>query len=243
MAYALQNSLQTTSVLIVGRISPSHLAAAAFSYMFAMSTAWLIALGGTTALDTLCSSSFTGSKNPYELGILLQRAFVVLGGMYFIVAILWWNSMPLFLMLGQEEQLARDSALFLRYLIPGGLGYIYFESIKKYLQAQGIMRAGTYVLLVTAPVNVGLNYMFVYTLGMGLVGAPLATGISYWLTFLGLVTYARLGKGWNAWGGWSTDCLCRMGVFAKLAGLGVIQVGTEWVSFFYDDHFFPNIYF
>lgn len=125
IAYTLQNSLQTTSVLVVGRISPAHLATAAFSYMFAMSTAWLIALGGTTALDTLCSSSFTGSKNPFELGILLQRAFVVLGGMYLVVVIIWLNSEKLFHILGQEEALSRDSALFLKWLIPGGLGYIY----------------------------------------------------------------------------------------------------------------------
>ena len=229
IAYALQNSLQTTSVLIVGRISPEHLATAAFSYMFAMSTAWLIALGGTTALDTLCSSSFTGSKNPHELGILLQRAFVVLGAMYVLVAVLWWNSQPLFLMLGQEKGLARDSALFLRCLIPGGLGYIYFESVKKYLQAQGIMKAGTYVLTITVPLNVALNYLFVYTFEFGLVGAPFATGISYWLSFIGVLIYARFVNGWNAWGGWSKECLCRMGIFARLASLGVIQVGTEWV--------------
>lgn len=232
LAYALQNSLQTTSVLIVGRISPEHLATAAFSYMFAMSTAWLIALGGTTALDTLCSSSFTGSKNPYELGILLQRAFVVLGGMYLVIIIIWWNSEPLFLMLGQEEGLARDSALFLRCLIPGGLGYIYFECVKKYLQAQGIMKAGTYVLLFTAPLNIALNYLFVYTWGLGLVGAPLATGISYWLNFLGLIGYAKFVRGWDAWGGWSKECLWRMGAFARLAALGFIQVGTEWVRDF-----------
>jgi len=73
LAYTLQNSLQTFSVLIVGRLSPEALATAAFSYMFAMSTAWLIALGGSTALDTLASSTFTGSKNPHDLGVLLQR--------------------------------------------------------------------------------------------------------------------------------------------------------------------------
>lgn len=229
IAYALQNSLQTLSVLIVGRISPGHLATAAFSYMFAMSTAWLIALGGTTALDTLCSSSFTGSKNPHELGILLQRAFVVLGAMYIVVAVLWWNSEPLFLLLGQEEGLSRDSALFLRCLIPGGLGYIYFECVKKYLQAQGIMKAGTYVLTITVPVNIALNYLFVYTLGFGLIGAPFATGISYWLSFFGVLVYARFVNGWDAWGGWSKECLCRMGIFARLAALGFIQVGTEWV--------------
>lgn len=39
LAYGLQNSLQTASVLIVGRLSPEALATSAFSYMFAMSTA------------------------------------------------------------------------------------------------------------------------------------------------------------------------------------------------------------
>ena len=51
LAYALQNSFQTLSVLIVGRGSPEDLAVAAFSYMFAMSTGWLVALGGSTALE------------------------------------------------------------------------------------------------------------------------------------------------------------------------------------------------
>lgn len=36
LAYMLQNSLQTISVLVVGRLSPEALAVAAFSYMFAM---------------------------------------------------------------------------------------------------------------------------------------------------------------------------------------------------------------
>ena len=139
LAYTLQNSLQTFSVLIVGRLSAEALATAAFSYMFAMSTAWLIALGGSTALDTLASSSFTGSKNPHDLGVLLQRGFIVLTAFYVPVAILWACSAPVFRLLGQEEYICVDSAKFLTALIPGGLGYIYFEAMKKYLQAQGTL--------------------------------------------------------------------------------------------------------
>ena len=138
LAYTLQNSLQTISVVIVGRGSPEDLATAAFAYMFAMCTAWLIALGGTTALDTLCSSAFTGSHDPHELGVLLQRAFIILGGFYVPVAIIWFFSEPIFRALGQGDQLSHDSARFLWCLIPGGLGYIYFECLKKYLQAQGL---------------------------------------------------------------------------------------------------------
>lgn len=141
LAYTLQNSLQTFSVLIIGRVSPEALATAAFSYMFAMSTAWLIALGGSTALDTLASSSFTGSKNPHDLGVLLQRGFLVLTAFYIPVAILWACSAPVFRLLGQEEYICVDSAKFLTALIPGGLGYIYFEAMKKYLQAQGALQS------------------------------------------------------------------------------------------------------
>ncbi|OSS50370.1 hypothetical protein B5807_05027 [Epicoccum nigrum] len=140
LAYALQNSLQTFSVLIVGRLSPEALATAAFSYMFAMATGWLVALGGTTAIDTLASASFTGSKNPHDLGIILQRAFVVLLLFYLPIAVLWICSAPLFRALGQEEYIARDSARFLTVLAPGGIGYIYFEALKKYMQAQGTSR-------------------------------------------------------------------------------------------------------
>lgn len=135
LAYTLQNSLQTVSVLIVGRLSPEALAVAAFSYMFAMATAWLLGLGGTTAIDTLASASFTGSKNKHDLGIILQRAMIVLSAFYLPVAVLWICSEPVFKALGQEDYVARDSSKFLTVLIPGGLGYIYFECLKKYLQA------------------------------------------------------------------------------------------------------------
>ncbi|KAH8685854.1 mate-domain-containing protein [Tricladium varicosporioides] len=231
LAYTLQNSLQTISVLIVGRLSPEALATAAFSYMFAMSTAWLIALGGSTALDTLASSTFTGSKNPHDLGILLQRSFIVLTAFYIPVAILWACSAPVFRLLGQEEYICVDSAKFLTALIPGGLGYVYFEAMKKYLQAQEIMRPGTYVLLITSPLSAGLNYLFVYTFKLHLIGAPLATGLSYWVSFFLLVLYSRFVAGSACWGGWSRACLANIATFARLAVLGVVHVGTEWWAF------------
>ena len=140
VAYTLQMSLQTLSIVVVGRASPADLSTAAFAYMFAMATAWLVGLGGSTALDTLAAAAFTGSHDPTDLGVLLQRAFIVLGAMYVPVAVLWVCSEPVFLLLGQDPDISRDSARFLTCLVPGGLGYIYFEAMKKYLQAQGRAR-------------------------------------------------------------------------------------------------------
>lgn len=136
LAYMLQNSLQTVSVLVVGRLSPEALSVAAFSYMFAMATAWLIALGGTSALDTLASSSFTRNKDKSSLGVLLQRGILVLTGFYAVAVIIWCFSEPLFRALGQPEVICVRSARFLQLLIPGGLGYIWFECMKKYLQGE-----------------------------------------------------------------------------------------------------------
>ena len=93
------------------------------------------------------------------------------------------------------------------------------------------MRPGTYVLLITSPLSAGLNYLFVYTFKMGLLGAPLATGIAYWASFLLLLAYARFVDGWQCWGGWDRKCLQNLWTFSRLALLGVIHVGTEWWAF------------
>ncbi|KAH8684958.1 putative MATE efflux family protein subfamily [Ilyonectria robusta] len=221
LSYALQASFQTVSIFIVGRAVPHHLSTAAFSYGFATVSGWLVGVGGSTALDTLASSTFTGGKSKHALGILLQRATIVLTLMYIPIAVLWFFSRPL----------SQDSCTFLRLLIPGGLGYVYFETIKKYLQAQGIFRPGTYVLLFTAPLSALLNYLLVNTAGYGVFAAPIATGIGIWLSFLGLVAYIKFVDAAECWGGWDSRCLQRMGTFAYLAILGILHVGTEWWAF------------
>lgn len=93
------------------------------------------------------------------------------------------------------------------------------------------MRPGTYVLLITSPLNGCLNYLFCYTFKIGLLGAPLATSISYWLSFGLLVLYARFVAGSECWGGWTRRAFNNMGTFARLAFLGIIHVGTEWWAF------------
>lgn len=93
------------------------------------------------------------------------------------------------------------------------------------------MRPGTYVLLITSPINAGLNYLLCYPLRLGLLAAPIATSISYWLSFTLLVLYARFIAGSDCWGGWSRASLHNLRVFARLAALGIIHVGSEWWAF------------
>ncbi|KAJ7173576.1 MATE efflux family protein [Mycena filopes] len=236
LSYILQNSIQTVSVLIAGRLGPDELSVAAFSLMLAFVTGWCVALGGTTALDTLGSGAFTGG-HPKDLSIHFQRCVIILWILLIPVCVLWWFIEPVLLSLGQSASLSRDVQIFLRILTLGAPGYIGFESLKKYLQCQGIMGASTAVLLIISPVNIGLNIFLIHHTPLGILGSPLALSLTYWLCFgfLGLWTSISSAHKQNAtWDGFQPAAIfhprsCYL--FLKLAIPGILMVGTEWAAF------------
>ncbi|KZT30058.1 MATE efflux family protein [Neolentinus lepideus HHB14362 ss-1] len=237
LSYILQNSIQTASVLIAGHLGPNELSIAAFSSMLAFVTGWIVALGGTTALDTFGSQAFTGGARRSDLSIHFQRCLVCLWILLLPVCGIWGFMEPVLLALGQEEFLSKGVQSYLRVLIVGAPGYVGFESLKKYLQCQGIMGASTLVLVLVAPVNIALNIFFVHYTSLGFLGSPVALSITYWLLFFLLIVITRFSathKRNGTWGGIQvkaaldpSSCL----VFYKLALPGILQVGTEWAAF------------
>ncbi|KAI9477976.1 MAG: mate-domain-containing protein [Benjaminiella poitrasii] len=227
--YLLQNSFQLTSIFTLGHLGSVELGASALASMFVNVSAWSIAYGTTTALDTLCSQAWTASNNKTIIGTYLQRAYLILGLIYIPIACIWWHATSIMLYFKQDPQLAEYAGLFLRYLLPGAPAYMAFEATKRYLQAQGIMHASTYAMLITAPINFILNTTFVSK--WGFVGAPLATSISYWLMLALLLLYTKYVQGHEGWGGWSRACLMDWMPFLKLAFNGIIIICAEWTAF------------
>jgi MATE family multidrug resistance protein len=54
------------------------------------------------------------------------------------IGIMWANMAPILIALGQDEVLSRNTQQYLRVLLLAAPGYIGFESLKKYLQCQGM---------------------------------------------------------------------------------------------------------
>ncbi len=80
--------------------------------------------------------------------------------------------------------------------------------------------------------NIVLNWFLVYKTDLGVNGAPIATGVSYWVSFLLLVAYAAFINGSQCWGGFQLRRAARdVHVFSSLAVLGVMHVGSEWWAF------------
>jgi len=198
---------------------------------------WCVALGGTTALDTRGSQAYTGTSQRTELSIHFQRCVVLLWILLVPVCILWAFIEPVLLSLGQSEGLSKEVQKFLRVLIFGAPGYIGFESLKKYLQCQGIMGASTLVLLIMSPINIILNIVLIHYTCLGLLGSPVALSITYWMSFflLGLTTYiSPVHKQNGTWGGIQVKAVFDLRscyLFLKLAIPGILMVGTEWAAF------------
>lgn len=194
-------------------------------------------MGGSTALDTLGSQSFTGGRRATDLSVHLQRCIVLLWALLVPVCILWAFIEPVLLGLGQPAQLSKNVQKFLRVMIIGAPGYIGFESLKKYLQCQGIMRASTMVLIVVFPINAAISIAFIHHTPLGLLGSPLALSVTYWLSFGLLALYTAFSPTHiqnGTWGGINLkavfdpkSCI----VFLKLALPGILMVGTEWAAF------------
>ncbi|KAJ7600375.1 MOP flippase [Mycena floridula] len=237
LSYILQNSIQTVSILIAGRLGPEELSVAAMALMLAFVTGWCVALGGTTALDTLGSQAFTGGSRPTDLSIHFQRCLILLWILFIPVAVLWTFIEPILISLGQPLDLSRDVQKFLRILILGAPGYIGFESLKKYLQCQGIMSASTLVLILVSPINIVLNIVLIHYTDLGLYGSPFSLSITYWLLFilLGILThFSPIHRRNETWGGINIAAALSPRscyTFLKLALPGILMVGTEWAAF------------
>jgi multidrug resistance protein, MATE family len=212
---------------------------------------WCVALGGTTALDTLGSQAFTGATRKTDLGIHFQRCVLLLWILLIPVSILWALMEPVLLALGQPPFLAFHVQRFLRVLIVGAPGYVGFESMKKYLQCQGmiwviashvlcssaalgIMGASTTILAIVSPINIGLNIVLIHYTSLGLLGSPLAVSITYWLcfAFLAIYTYfSPIHRENRTWGGIQLRTVLDFKScyeFLRLALPGILMVGTEW---------------
>ncbi|RKP06353.1 mate-domain-containing protein [Thamnocephalis sphaerospora] len=233
LAFLLQKSIDITSVFSLGHLGAQELAASALGTMFIAMTGWSVMLGMVTALDTLGSQAYTASPNPHMLGVYMQRTVLVLMLMSMPISILWWYSENVLVLLGQDPELSALSGRFIRWCIPRLVPYIGFESIRRYLQAQGIMHASTYILMVTSPLNILTNYLLVWwpPVSLGFIGAPIATAFTHWLNFILMALFVRFVDGRQCWGGWSRKALQDWGTLVSLGLAGVVLICSECWAF------------
>ncbi|KAL9090004.1 MAG: hypothetical protein Q9165_005533 [Trypethelium subeluteriae] len=231
VTFILQWSLTQASVFTVGHIGKKELAAVSLGSMTASITGYAIYQGLATSLDTLCAQAY-GSGHKHLVGLQMQRMVIFLWTITIPISIVWASGTQILKAIIPDKEVAELAGLYLKILIAGAPGYAAFESGKRFCQAQGLFSANMYCLLLCAPLNALLHYLFVWRLHLGFIGAPLAVVITETLLPLTLLTYVRFIAGRACWGGLSPRAALRnWGPMIRLAVPGLAMVLAEFLAF------------
>ncbi len=138
---------------------------------------------------------------------------------YSQLTIVWWNIGHILRSLHQPAEVSALSGRYARFLLIGLIPYYGFESLRRFLQAQGITRAMLYVSIITSLLHPVANYLYIYKLGLGYDGAPLSVVTSQWVMFVVLLGYTVIVKPHTpgTWPGFSREAFSEMGQYFKLA--------------------------
>ncbi|KAL2917389.1 ethionine resistance protein [Polyrhizophydium stewartii] len=235
VGYVLISSLSIASILSLGHVGTKELAASALTTMFCNVTGFSLGMGMNCAMDTLCSQAYTASRDKYALGKHLQRSIVVMVVMSIPISIIWLFTKEILLAFGQDPEISELSGVFARWMLPGLVPYLVGDSIKRYLQTQGIVKASMWVIAIVAPVNIFLQWFLVWSpYAIGIVGAPIATSISNTLICLMTMAYTAWIDGYETWGGWDWNealDMRQIWIYVKLGVPGIAMVCSEWWAF------------
>jgi multidrug resistance protein, MATE family len=147
------------------------------------------------------------------------------------IGVLWMCSEPIIASIVADAESARLTALYLKVMIFAIPGILVFETGKRLLQAQGLFRATTYILLVATPANIFINWLLVWRIGLGFIGAPIAIAITRTLLPVLLILYVKFVNGSQCWGGFSKRAFTRWSIMGHLALPSVIMVEAELLAF------------
>ncbi|KAF2275545.1 MATE efflux family protein, partial [Westerdykella ornata] len=232
ITYLLQYSFSLVTIFVVGHLGTEELGAVSLATMTANITGYAIYEGLATSLDTLCAQAY-GSGRKEQVGLHLQRMILLMLLVTLPIGLLWTFSGPILAALVPETKLAHMAGNYLQVLLFSCPGYAIFEAGKRFVQAQGLFNASLLVLLISTPLNMLFNYLFVFTWHLHLRGAALATVLSNTLLpiLLLLIISFIYPSSLECWTGVSRSALRNWTPMLALSLPGIIMVEAEWLAF------------
>ncbi|KAK1610426.1 hypothetical protein QYE76_034099 [Lolium multiflorum] len=227
----LQNLIPMISVMLVGHLGELPLAGASLANSFAAVTGFSLMQGMATALDTLCGQAY-GARQYHLLGIYKQRAMLILTLVSVPVAVVWFYTGSILLMVGQDEDIAIEAGTYARWMIPALFAYGLLQCHVRFLQTQNIVLPVMMGAAATALLHLPICWLLVHVLGLGSKGAALSNAISYWISVAILAVYVRVSSTCNkTWTGFSVEAFHDLLSFFRLAVPSALMLCLEWWSF------------
>ncbi|KIJ51532.1 hypothetical protein M422DRAFT_26940 [Sphaerobolus stellatus SS14] len=230
--HILEYSLVVASVVAIGHLSTTALAAATLGSMTASVSGYSIIQGFVSTLDTLLPGAWT-SAHPELVGLWSHRMSIIMGFILVPISCIWLNAESILLYLRQEPEVARLAGLYMKWLTLSLPAYTFNNISRRYFQSQGLFAVPTRIVMVIAPINALLNYLLVWgpePIRLGFIGAPIASCISMNLMSLLCILYGVYWVPRTAWHPFCRRSFQSLGVILQLGLAGVGQTASEWWS-------------
>ncbi|KAL0718888.1 hypothetical protein Bca4012_068211 [Brassica carinata] len=220
-----------TSVMFASHLGQIELAGATLANSWATVTGVTFMIGLSGSLETLCGQGF-GAKNYRMLGLHLQSSCIVSLVFTIFISIFWFFTESVLRLVGQDPNISKQAALYMKYQAPGLLACGFLQNILRFCQTQSIVTPLVIFSLFPLVINIGIAYVLVYTAGLGFIGASIATSISVWIAFLSLGTYVICSdKFKETWTGFSLESFRYVIINLKLSLPSVAMVCLEYWAF------------
>lgn len=174
-------------ILMTSKYSIDHLAGVSIG-----SSIWVPVYTGLTGIligITPIVAQFIGAKKIEDVRTFVQQGFYIALFLSFIVFLgILFLIDPVLNLIPLEDSVRLVAKKYLYMMSIGLVPLFLYSVLRSFIDALGKTRVSMFITLLSAPINIVLNYVFIYgKLGfpaLGGVGAGLGSAVTYWLILL-----------------------------------------------------------
>ncbi|RJT27923.1 MdtK family multidrug efflux MATE transporter [Buttiauxella izardii] len=197
LAQVAQTSMGFVDTVMAGGYSATDMAAVAIG-----TSIWLPAIlfgHGLLMALTPTVAQLNGSGRRERIAHQIRQGFWLAGIVSALIMIVLWNAgYIIHAMKDIDPQLADKAVGYLRALLWGVPGYLFFQVARNQCEGLAKTKPGMVMGFIGLLVNIPVNYIFIYGhFGMpelGGVGCGVATAAVYWVMFIFMISYVKKAR-------------------------------------------------
>jgi MATE family multidrug resistance protein len=197
IAQVAQTAMGFVDTVMAGGYSATDMAAVAIG-----TSIWLPAIlfgHGLLLALTPVVAQLNGSGRRDRIGHQIRQGFWLAGFVSLLVMVVLWNAgYIIHAMHNIDPELADKAVGYLRALLWGVPGYLFFQVCRNQCEGLAKTKPGMVMGFIGLLVNIPINYIFIYGhFGMpelGGIGCGVATASVYWVMFFAMISYVKRAR-------------------------------------------------
>jgi MATE family multidrug resistance protein len=197
LAQVAQTAMGFVDTVMAGGYSATDMAAVAIG-----TSIWLPAIlfgHGLLLALTPVVAQLNGSGRRERIAHQIRQGFWLAGMVSVLIMVVLWNAGYIIDSMHNIDPLLAEKAVgYLRALLWGAPGYLFFQVARNQCEGLAKTKPGMVMGFIGLLVNIPVNYIFIYGhFGMpelGGVGCGVATAAVYWVMFFSMISFVRKAR-------------------------------------------------